>query len=149
MTINQLDEKLSQLWAEAPVKHAFGNEQFNEMLKEFGISSMEEAKEKLVRIASGVYALKIDIPKISAILKQMKAVRHAAYQDRKFLMDKLIYEFANHECCITIDPYEAIESLGIEKGDYLYDTLKEVAPKAWRKYLKSEHLSAFYKPLNL
>ena len=50
MTINQLDEKLSQLWAEAPVKYAFGNEQFNEMLKEFGISGMEEAKEKLYRM---------------------------------------------------------------------------------------------------
>ena len=83
------------------------------------------------------------------MLKQMKAVRHAAYQDRKFLMDKLMYEFANHECCITIDPYEAIESLGISKDDYLYDTLKEVAPKAWRKYLKSHNLSAFYAPLNL
>ena len=149
MTINQLDEKLSQLWAEAPVKYAFGNEQFAEMLKEFGISGMEEAKEKLVRITSGVYALKTDIPKISAILKQMKAVRHAAYQDRKFLMDKLMYEFANHECCITIDPYEAIESLGIEKGDYLYDALKEIAPKAWKKYLKSENLLAFYEPLDL
>ena len=68
MTINQLDEKLNQLWAEAPVKHAFGNEQFDKMLKEFGISGMEEAKEKLVRITSGVYALKTDIPKISAIL---------------------------------------------------------------------------------
>ena len=149
MTIKQLDKKLDELWAEAPVKAAFGNEQFEEMLKEFGISSMEEAKEKLVHLVGGVYALKSDMPKIKAILEQMKAVRHAAYQDRKFFMDKLMYEFANHECCITIDPYEAIESLGIEEGDYLYDTLKEVAPKAWRKYLKSEHLSAFYKPLNL
>ena len=149
MTISELDTELSDLWAEAPVKYAFGNEQFNEMLKEFGISSMEEAKEKLVRITSGTYALKTDIPKINAILKQMKAIRHAAYQDRKFLMDKLIYEFANHECCITIDPYEAIESLGIEKGDYLYDALKEIAPKAWKKYLESHNLSAFYAPLNL
>ena len=149
MTIKQLDKKLDELWAEAPVKAAFGNEQFEEMLKEFGISSMEEAKEKLVHLVGGVYALKADVPKISAILKQMKAVRHTAYQDRKFLMDKLMYEFANHECCITIDPYEAIESLGIEKGDYLYDTLKEVAPKAWKKYLKSENLLAFYEPLDL
>ena len=149
MTINQLDEELDKLWAKAPVKHAFGNEQFNEMLKEFGISGMEEAKEKLVRITSGTYALKTDVPKISAILKQMKEIRHTAYQDRKFLMDKLMCEFANYECCITIDPYEAIESLGIEKADYLYATLKEVAPKAWEKYLKSHNLSAFYAPLNL
>ena len=149
MTINQLDEELDKLWAKAPVKHAFGNEQFNEMLKEFGISGMEEAKEKLVRITSGTYALKTDVPKISDILKQMKAIQHTAYQDRKFLMDKLIYEFANYECCITIDPYEAIESLGIEKGDNLYDALKEIAPKAWKKYLESENLLAFYEPLDL
>lgn len=149
MTIKQLDKKLDELWAEAPVKAAFGNEQFEEMLKEFGISGMEEAKEKLVHLVGGVYALKADMPKIRAIMKQMTAVRQTAYQDRKLMMDKLIYEFANHECCITIDPYEAIESLGIEKGDYLYNTLKEVAPKAWRKYLKSENLLAFYEPLDL
>ena len=115
-----------------------------ELLK---VDRLEEAKEKLVHLVGGVYALKSDMPKISAILKQMKAVRHAAYQDRKFLMDKLMYEFANHECCITIDPYEAIESLGIEKDDYLYDTLKELAPKAWKKYLAEHHLSNEYFPL--
>ena len=32
MTIKQLDKKLDELWAEAPVKAAFGNEQFEEML---------------------------------------------------------------------------------------------------------------------
>ena len=147
MTIKQLDKKLDELWAEAPVKAAFGNEQFEEMLKEFGISSMEEAKEMLVHLVGGVYALKSDMPKIKAILEQMKAVRQSAYQDRKLMMDKLILEFANYECCITLDPYDAIASLGIEKDDYLYDTLKEIAPKAWKKYLAEHHLSNEYFPL--
>ena len=149
MTLRQLDKKLEELWEEAPVKAAFGNEQFEEMLKEFGISDMDEAKEKLVHLIGGVYALKSDIPKIRAITEQMKAVELAAYQDRKTMEEKLLYEFSNHECCITIDPYEAIASLGIREDDYLYDTLKEIAPNAWKKYLESHNLLAFYSPLSL
>ena len=43
--------------------------------------------------------------------------------------------------------WEAMKIIRIEKDDDLYDTLKELAPKAWKKYLAEHHLSNEYFPL--
>lgn len=108
---------------------AFNNEQFQEGLDKLGIKK-EDAGEKLYSIDAGGYMLKSQSDAFKAMFKRHEQERKELRKNTKLLFGALVYELRNHEYCITYNPQDALDALGLTKDDVDASFLKKACREA-------------------
>lgn len=97
---------------------AFSDEQFKKGMKSFGLDpDKDEDLKKIVRIPAGGFCLKDRIDDLKAVMNQNAEELSAAMKDEKFAYQAFLYELCNHEYCITGDPEDAMDALGVSIDD--------------------------------
>ena len=105
-----------------PLHAAFGNEQFDKMCKELGLSMSKSSKnyygKRLVSIGCGTFCLKEDAPRLAEMLKdhsrQIDDLVAADKTGDGFIFDMFYYELCNHEYGYTGDPEDTLDALGFK-----------------------------------
>ena len=133
MTHIEIDQKISQLWNDAPIKWAFGDRQAKQMFREWELDyNNPEDVRKIVRLTNGGYCLRTDLPKIKEISEECARLRKEL-ADNKNEFAKAVYNaFGNYECMWTHDPWNAIKSLEFEDTE----ENKDIIRKQWKKLCK-------------
>jgi len=104
---------------------AFSNGQLEE-----GLLKVKAEKKDIVSIGAGGFILKTEIQAFNDLFKRHNAERKERLKDEKKLIDALVYELNNHEYCITYDPTDALESLGLTRDDVESKILKKACKLA-------------------
>lgn len=113
---------------EFPIHFAFGNEQFDKMVLEMGLSQSKYSKnyfgKRLVKVGYGGFILKEDAPKLADMLKRHRRdlddLVAADKTGNGFIYDMFYYELCNHEYGYVYD--EAVE----ETLDALGYTMEQI-----------------------
>lgn len=119
-----MKEKQQKEFNAFPIKAAFSEEQFREMMTNWGLNANEKGDlAKVTNLFGGVYVQKKDLPALREISKRHKDEFEAAVAADQtgegFIYQMFYYELCNHEYGYTGDVSEAIEALG-------FDTIEEV-----------------------
>ena len=98
----ELKKKHQEETNQFPMKFAFGNKQFNEMMNSWGLSADSKVDlAKIVSIGFGGYLLKSDFANYKEMNKRHKAEMQKAIDEDTtgygFICDMFRYELANHE----------------------------------------------------
>lgn len=98
-----------------PIRAAFSNKQFSEMLKEWGIRE-KDAKNQVVSIGAGCFIRKADIPAYTWTVrrhkKELKEAIEADQTGKGFIYQMFYEEMANHEFGYTGDPEDTLNACG-------------------------------------
>lgn len=119
-----------------PMKVAFGNKQFEQMMKEWGLTTSKEDLTKIHQLGAGCYCLKKDTHLFEEHFQRTQKELKEFLKDDDNLKSAFKYEFANHECGYTYTPQDALPSLNltyeeVEKNE----RLNRVFNEAWCEYL--------------
>ena len=91
---------------------AFSNDQLTE-----GLNKINATVKDIVSIGAGGFILKTELQGFKDMLDRHALERKELKKDVKKLFDALVYELGNHEYCITYDPQDALDALGLTKED--------------------------------
>ena len=111
-----------------PMAFAFSNEQFKKGLEKLGVE-----KEDILSIAGGGFIRKSDDKAFSALFIRHDTAMIEAFKDDAFLTDAIRYELGNHEFCITYNPDDALDALGLSLDD---ERTAECFKAARKQYLE-------------
>lgn len=137
MKYTEFRKKESELYAKLPIKYAFGKEQFQQMLREFGLDVDDEnSLSQLAHIYSGAYCLKKDKQQVFDYFEEAAKRKEEFLKDEAQLKDALIYEFGNHECGYTYNFMEGVSALFDEDEIENNMLLAKVYPIARKEYLE-------------
>lgn len=119
-----------------PMKVAFGNKQFEQMMKEWGLTTSKEDLTKIHQLGAGCYCLKKDTHLFEEHFQRTQKELKEFLKDDDNLKSAFKYEFANHECGYTYTPQDALPPLNltyeeVEKNERLNSIFNE----AWCEYL--------------
>mgnify|MGYP004702110915 CR=1 FL=1 len=119
-----------------PMKVAFGNKQFEQMIKEWGLTTSKEDLTKIHQLGAGCYCLKKDTQLFEEHFQRTQKELEEFLKDDDNLKSAFKYEFANHECGYTYTPQDALPPLNltyeeVEKNE----RLNRVFNEAWCEYL--------------
>lgn len=119
-----------------PMKVAFGNKQFEQMMKEWGLTTSKEDLTKIHQLGVGCYCLKKDTHLFEEHFQRTQKELKEFLKDDDNLKSAFKYEFANHECGYTYTPQDALPPLNltyeeVEKNE----RLNRVFNEAWCEYL--------------
>lgn len=119
-----------------PMKVAFGNKQFEQMMKEWGLTTSKEDLTKIHQLGAGCYCLKKDTHLFEEHFQRTQKELKEFLKDDDNLKSAFEYEFANHECGYTYTPQDALPPLNltyeeVEKNE----RLNRVFNEAWCEYL--------------
>lgn len=119
-----------------PMKVAFGNKQFEQMMKEWGLTTSKEDFAKIHQLGAGCYCLKKDTHLFEEHFQRTQKELEEFLKDDDNLKSAFKYEFANHECGYTYTPQDALPPLNltyeeVEKNE----RLNRVFNEAWCEYL--------------
>lgn len=119
-----------------PMKAAFGDRQFEEMMSEWGLTTSDEDLKKIKSLGAGGYCLREDYPKFIALANRyIEEVEEFLSNDGN-LVDALKYEFANHECGYTWEFENGITALGYTIEEFFSDERKKnLFIKARQEYI--------------
>jgi len=118
---------------EFPMRFAFNDAQFQEILDEWEIDR-NEMKDKLYKIPGGGFIRKTDSDALAELVELNAKEMRDAIKDDEFLTEALEYELANHEYCITYDPADALDVLGLDPKRLTArekDCLKKAKERYW------------------
>lgn len=119
-----------------PMKAAFGDKQFEEMMAEWGLTTSEEDLEKICSIGAGAYCLKKDYHLFTEFAERIEKENEEFYLNDEKLKDALIYEFDNYECGYTWQFEDGIIALGFSIKEFLSDERKaKVFAEARKEYI--------------
>ena len=106
---------------EQVVFFAFGNAQFEEGCRRFGIDP-KKTSDELYALGGGGYYRKTDTKKLAKIFADHELARVRALKEGgvTFAADMFEAELANHEYCLTRDLEETLDALG-----YTADRIQE------------------------
>ena len=107
----QLRDQLQKQYDALPIKYAFSEMQFKNILKEFETEA--GGRVRLLHIGHGAYILAQDEKLIDKFLESSDRELAEAMKDDDFLYDAFNYELANHECCYTDDITDTLDALGL------------------------------------
>lgn len=107
----QLKDQLQKQYDALPIKYAFSEMQFKNILKEFETEA--GGRVRLLHIDHGAYILAQDEKLIDEFLERSDRELSEAMKDDEFLYDAFNYELANHEFCYTDDISDALDALGL------------------------------------
>lgn len=118
------------------MKVAFGNKQFEQMMKEWGLTTSKEDLTKIHQLGAGCYCLKKDTHLFEEHFQRTQKELKEFLKDDDNLKSAFKYEFANHECGYTYTPQDALPPLNltyeeVEKNE----RLNRVFNEAWCEYL--------------
>lgn len=102
---------------------AFNNAQFEEGMKKIGLVVTD--RDKIYSIGAGGYMRKDKAIVFKELMQRQEAERKNRLKDERSLIEALEYELNNHEYCITLDPTDALKSLGLNKNDINPTILKK------------------------
>lgn len=121
-----------------PMKAAFGDKQFKEMMAEWGLTTSKEDIEKIASLGGGAYCLKEDKHLFIEFAERSVKDDEKFYSNDDNLKDALIYEFGNHECGYTWEFENGITALGFSVKEFLSDERKaKVFIDARQEYIKN------------
>lgn len=117
----ELKDRQQKEFNELPVKSAFGETQFAEMMSEWGLDPKRDQGKIYSLAGTGVYYLRTDAKIIRDTLsrfdREMKAEIEADKTGEGFIKDMFIYEMDNHEFNYTRDITETMDALGLTPSD--------------------------------
>lgn len=129
-------KKLQDEFNKLPMKAAFGDKQFEEMMADWGLSTSDEDLKKVASLGDGGYCLKKDFHLFVEFGNKSNKEKEEYFKDDEQLSDAFIYEFGNHECGYTSNPWEALYALGYTKKDAAADKrLYRIFSETWKKYI--------------
>ena len=103
MNYQEFKKQRQEAYNALPVKYAFSNEQFKEMMEEWGLT--EKDTDKIYKLGNtGGFYLKSDAPKIRAWMNDDSDEQlEKLMQDEEFAVGAYYYEMCNHEFGINWD----------------------------------------------
>ena len=133
----ELRERQQQEINTLPIRWAFSNDQFRQVLKDFELT--EDNMNLLVRIPGGGFMLKTETYLLHEMYKRHDQERQQAIDADKtgdgFCFEMLEYELGNHEYIITGDLEPAMDALGLSLEDF---KKSEKLQNAMRKAIKAQ-----------
>ena len=106
------------------MRFAFSQEQFQEMMKEWGLRPKMDL-DKIARLPFGGFVQKKDVPLIrdtfSRHREELQAAIDADPTGEGFIKDMFLYELENHEYSYTGTAEDALDSLGFPFEDVAVD----------------------------
>ncbi|MGL5718148.1 MAG: DUF7659 family protein, partial [Paraclostridium sp.] len=111
MTYLQFKQKVKEEIDGLPIAYAFGQKQYDEMVKK-----IQDSGSEIVNLGGGCYCASADLPKIEKALNSSDELE-INLKDVKFFEEALSYELANHEFSYTDDPTDALDVLRLSKKD--------------------------------
>ena len=122
-----------------PLGVCFSNEQFDQMLRNWGLSP--EDTDKILSVGGGCYVRKSDSATFREMLDRFVKEREDAIPADKtgngFIYHMFLYELAYHEYCITFDLEETLDALDLTMEQINADKrLLHGFTKAEKEYLK-------------
>lgn len=103
-----------------PLRFAFNQEQFQEMMKEWGLRPKTDL-DKIARLPFGGFAQKKEVPLIrdtfSRHREELQAAIDADPTGEGFIKDMFFCELENHEYSYTGTAEDALEALGLSYED--------------------------------
>lgn len=138
MRYYEFKKKQQDEFDKLPMKAAFGEKQFEEMMSEWGLTTSDEDLKKIKSLGAGGYCLKEDYPSFIALAnKHIEEMEKFLSVDDN-LVDALKYEFGNHECGLTWEFDNGITALGYTIEEFLSDERKKnLFIKARQEYINS------------
>lgn len=130
----ELKNKHEKELNEFPIKFAFGNEQFKEMMKDFGLT--ENDTDKIVSIGFGGYVKKENLKAMEELFKNQADEMKQAFNDDEFLESAFNYEMGNHEYIITYDKADVFRALGLSIKSLDDERVYNIFKKAESNYLE-------------
>ena len=124
-----------------PMKAAFGDKQFREMMEEWHLDARcKEDLSKVVPLVYGAYCLKKDKHLFDELLQKHLKEDEEFYKDDENLKDALYYEFGNHECGYTYTPADALPALGLSWNDVVTNKrIAHIFNETWNKFLDNNN----------
>jgi len=118
---------------EFPMFFAFDDKQFEE-----GLNKLNCTKDDLLSIGGGGFITKANRESFGDLhIKHYEEFKKAK-EDEQFLYEMFLYELANHEYCITRDPTDTLECVGIAEEELENNTkIKTAFKKARDEYLNN------------
>lgn len=103
-----------------PLKFAFGQKQFREMMESWGLT--EDDTDKIYKLGgTGGFYLRTDSKLIFTTFEENEIEMQAAIRNdidgSGFIKDMFCYELANHEYCITYDLEPTFDALRLTVDD--------------------------------
>lgn len=112
----ELRERQQREFNELPLGFAFSDEQFNEMMRKWGLDP-EKDLDKICRIGGSGFIQKKDRTHFRKVVKRQDAEMEAAKASDKygtgFLYQMFLYELDNHEYGYTGDLEDTLDCLGL------------------------------------
>lgn len=134
MTYEELREKHQAETNAFPLAAAFNDKQLDEAMQRLNVKSTDE----LLHVGGGTLIRKTDRQRLHDLLDRHERELKEALMDDKVLKEAFIYELGNHEYCLTLDPEDTLDALGIDCKEFAADTrMKRIFREAERDYLKS------------
>ena len=117
-----------------PLGFAFNQEQFNEMMAKWNLTS--EDTDKIYSIGGGGYVRKCDSDALSELLDKHAREVTAARMENKddYLYHMFNYELANHEYSYTGDLTDTLDALDLTLEDVIADPRMDEALKRASKH---------------
>lgn len=132
----ELKMKQSKEFRKLPMKAAFGNKQFEQIMKEWGLTTSKEDLTKIHQLGAGCYCLKKDYPLFLKLACKHMEEDVEFFKDDKNFKEALCYEFGNHECMLMLNPHDAIEALSLTEEEIINDKrLSKLFKEAWKEFL--------------
>lgn len=124
-----------------PMYFAFGQNQFDELMKKLDFENEEDFKNNVFTIGAGSIILKKDKDKVLNTFFEHDKEMLKAFENDDFLQSAFEFELANHEYIITFDISDTLRALGIKYKEYQEsERLQKIAKKAIEVYKKEmEH----------
>jgi hypothetical protein len=120
-----MNERQHEEFNTLPIGAAFSSEQFEEMMKGWGLDANKDL-DKIVHLVAGAYIQKKDLPAYKEMAKrQTKEFEDAIATDQTgegFIYQMFLYELKNHEYGYTGDVEETLDALGYDADDIMKDT---------------------------
>lgn len=122
-----------------PLGACFSNEQFDQMMRNWGLTPKDT--DKICSVGGGCYVRKSDCAAFCEMLNRFVKEREEAIAADKtgdgFIYHMFLYELANHEYCITFDLEETLDALDLTMEQINADKrLLHGLRKAEKEYLK-------------
>lgn len=111
-TYTEIKKRHSDEFGAFPIQFAFSDKQLKEALEKLGA----ELKDCMT-IGAGSILRKSDYDGLKALQKRHSDEMKQFKADDKSLIAAIVYELGNHEFCITYDPTDTINALGLDMSN--------------------------------